>query len=150
MKAGRTSMAVAAMAAVGVFAGASAAYAGGGTGGNGFRASAGPGSVIGSYQLHASGGAAHPNARVQVYYSSANGGTNCAVLLDNEAGDHYMRVTIGGRPEVPVDWASDYGTFSSYAGAVGIRSTNGRCVHVTGTIRDNGRDYDFQAYSWCS
>ena len=132
-----------------MFVGTAAAHAGGGTGGNGFRASACPGGVIGTYQLRDGGGTAHPNARVQVYYSSANGGTNCAVLLDNEAGDHYMRVTIGGRPEVPVNWASDYGTFSSYAGAVGIRSTDGQCVHITGTIRDNGREYDFGAYSWC-
>ncbi|GAA4124293.1 hypothetical protein GCM10022415_30170 [Knoellia locipacati] len=149
MKASRRGMVVAATAAIGVLAGATAAYAGGGTGGNGFRASACPGSVIGTYSLQASGGATHPNARVKVYYSTASGGTNCAVLLDNEAGDHYMRVTIGGRPEVPVDWASDYGTFSSYAGAVGIRNTNGRCVHITGTIRDNGRDYDFGRYAWC-
>lgn len=149
MRAGRISMAVAAMATMGVFAGTTGAYAAGGTSGNGFRASACPGSVIGTYQLHAPGGAAHPNARVKVYYSTNNGGTNCAVLLDNEAGDHWMRVTIGGRPEVPVNSASDYGTFSSYAGAVGIRGTNGQCVHVTGTIRDNGREYDFARYAWC-
>ena len=141
---------MAALATVGLFASSTAAWAAGGTGGNGFRASACPGSVIGSYPLRDGGGTAHPNARVNVYYSTNSGGTNCAVLLDNEAGDHWMRVTIGGRPEVPVNWASDYGTFSSYAGAVGIRDTNGQCVHVTGTIRDNGREYDFSRYAWCS
>lgn len=141
-------MTVAGLAAVGVFASTTAAYAGGGTGGNGFRASACPGSVIGTYAL-TSGFATHPNARVKVYYSSANGGTNCAVLFDNEAGSHFMRVTIASNPERPANSASDYGTFASYAGAVGIRGTDGDCVWITGTIADNGRDDEFARWGWC-
>lgn len=148
MKAVRT-MAVAGLTALGVLASTTAAYAGGGTGGNGFRASGCPGSVLGSYPLKAPNGDAHPTARVKVYYSSTTGGTNCAVLLDNTAGSHYMRVTISDNPERWLNWASDYGTFTTYAGAVGIRRTDGSCVWVTGTIHDNGRDYDFARWGWC-
>lgn len=146
MRATRT-MAVAGLAALGVFASTTAAYAGGGTGGNGFRASGCPGSVLNTYPLK-SGTLAHPTARVKVYYSSANGGTNCAVVLDNKAGSHFLRVVIQNVPERPTNSASDYGTFTTYAGAVGIRNTNGKCVWVTATIRDNGRDYDFARWDW--
>lgn len=149
MKATRT-VAVAGLAAVGLFASSTAAYAGGGTGGNGFRASSCAGNLLGEYRLwRANHTIAHPTARVKVYYSAAGTGSNCVVVLDNTSGSHWMRASIGSYPEAPVNWAADYGTYTTYAGAVGIRGTTGDCVDVEGTIRDNGYEFNFKRWGWC-
>jgi hypothetical protein len=80
--------------------------------------------------------------RLYVYYSSANGGTNCAILRTGGAwygsgGD--LRVEIWksanarGNDAPWPDAAWDDGNYRYYAGAVYITGTNGKCISVVGS-----------------
>ncbi|MFI6647059.1 hypothetical protein ACIBI8_05445 [Streptomyces sp. NPDC050529] len=78
-----------------------------------------------------------------IYYSTANGGTNCIVLVAKKyAGTpHYMYVSLS------VDGRSgtkkDEGRFSSYAGPVTQTNTNGHCV--SSTLWENSPNDEIQA-----
>ncbi|MEV7890748.1 hypothetical protein ACWD3I_42080 [Streptomyces sp. NPDC002817] len=88
-----------------------------------------PGSLIDTYNSPATG---EVWAQLRLYYSSANGGTNCAVLLAKKYyGDvHYMEVgiSISGSSNTKLD----YGAYKYYAGPVSVTSTNGHCIDVGG------------------
>lgn len=64
----------------------------------------------------------------QIYYSSANNGTNCAVLVAKKwAGTKHpmgINLSVDGRAGIQVN----NGMFSSYAGPVTQKNTNGHCV----------------------
>ncbi len=87
-----------------------------------------PGSQIGAYNLIGTNNEVWSTA--YLYYSSAGGGTNCAVLVAKKfAGTrHPMKIGIrignGTRTE-------DEGNFHSYAGPVSKTSTNGRCITLS-------------------
>lgn len=82
-----------------------------------------------------------------LYYSSANGGTNCASLVAKKfAGPrHYMSVgiNVSGRS----GYKEDEGQYSSYAGPVSQTGTDGHCINlllwetVPGVV-DGGRTVD--------
>ncbi|MFJ2949078.1 hypothetical protein ACIO8H_15835 [Streptomyces sp. NPDC087226] len=92
-----------------------------------------PGSLVGTYNTPASG---EVWGQLRVYYSSANGGTNCAVLLAKKyyGSSHYMEVgiNISGR-----SGKLDSGAYQYYAGPVTVTGTNGHCIDVGGG-EDNG------------
>ncbi|WP_411082658.1 hypothetical protein [Streptomyces sp. cmx-18-6] len=86
------------------------------------------GSLVGTYKLKQTNGTVMSTARV--YYSTANGGTNCAT---NTAGLYYGKVTqlsvaiergnLTGRQ-------SDLGDYKYYAGPVRVTGTNGKCINI--------------------
>ncbi|WP_454853110.1 hypothetical protein [Promicromonospora soli] len=91
---------------------------------------------------------------VEIWYSSANGGTNC-VETHNELGyaaytEAYLWVSDPGGART----AWDRGTYSSYAGASYIVNADGHCAKAKGVITYNGRGYAALlpgdgGYSWC-
>ncbi|MFF9689422.1 hypothetical protein [Streptomyces sp. NPDC014623] len=88
------------------------------------------GSLVGQYNIK--DGAGSTWGTINVYYSSANGGTNCAVnVAKRYAGTpHLLEVNLfqGNRK------AEDEGKFSQYAGPVSLTSTNGDCITVSGWV----------------
>ncbi|AZP19360.1 hypothetical protein ACIGMX_12850 [Streptomyces aquilus] len=93
-----------------------------------------PGTLIDTYNTPATG---EVWAQLRLYYSSANGGTNCAVLLAKKyyGTTHYMEVgiNISGSSNNKLD----YGAYKYYAGPVSVTSTNGHCIDLSGA-EDNG------------
>ncbi|MFF7451310.1 MULTISPECIES: hypothetical protein [unclassified Streptomyces] len=87
------------------------------------------GSLVDTYNSPATG---EVWAQLRLYYSSANGGTNCAVLVAKKYyGDlHYMEVgiNISGSSNTKLD----SGAYKYYAGPVSVTSTNGHCIDVGG------------------
>lgn len=83
------------------------------------------GSLVYSKNLTASG---EVWSTFKLYYSSANGGTNCAVLVAKKfAGTrHFMSVSLWVDGRSGTD--TDEGQFSSYAGPVTRTNTNGHCI----------------------
>ncbi|MFK0101677.1 hypothetical protein [Streptomyces sp. NPDC091040] len=79
-----------------------------------------------------------------LYYSSANGGTNCAVLVAKKwAGTrHFMHISIQ-LSGVDSGLKKDEGQFTSYAGPVTLTHTNGHCI--SGTMWENSPDDNTQA-----
>jgi hypothetical protein len=82
--------------------------------------------------------------KLYVYYSSANGGTNCAIA--RKSGAWYgkptdLSVTIWRSSGSPDDlWpyaAWDIGDYKKYAGAAYITGTNGKCIDV---VADSSAD----------
>jgi hypothetical protein len=93
-----------------------------------------PGSLIDTYNTPASG---EVWGQLRLYYSSANGGTNCAVLLAKKyyGTVHYMEVGINISDSS--NTKLDSGAYSHYAGPVTVTSTNGHCIDLGGG-EDNG------------
>lgn len=87
--------------------------------------------------------------KLYVYYSSANGGTNCAIARKSGswAGKStYLSVTIW-RSDVSSEssWpyaAYDFGNYKSYAGAAYITHTNGKCINVIADYGYSKDDFD--------
>lgn len=81
--------------------------------------------------------------RAELYYSSANGGTNCTMVKDLVSGSHWMQayLAVPGAP----DYADDYGKFSEYAGGTFIYPTNGKCVRWGGTLQLGGLLYTYDS-----
>lgn len=120
--------------------------------GNGYVTGYCPGSPIDSgdnTRLYDSSGRVHPTATIRLYYSTLNGGTNCAMVFDNEAGSHAMLAHIADN-KVQESFATDSGTFSTYAGGVAITHMNHSCVAWSGTIDDNGVTYSGGGYGHCA
>lgn len=106
------------------------------TGPNGYITETCPGSVINSGKVPG-----HPTATWNLWYSSANGGTNCVKVYDNTGGSHFMEAMI--RPAGNYhDGARDSGTFTTYAGGSAVKKMAGRCVGMTVAIEDNGKRYE--------
>ncbi|MFF4435044.1 hypothetical protein ACFYZ4_38515 [Streptomyces sp. NPDC001513] len=126
-----TLAALATMTGTAILATAPSAYAGG------YGCS---GSQVGSYDLQGSDGVWSTS---YLYYSSANGGTNCAVLVAKKwAGTrHYMSISM----KVPGKSGpkENEGQFASYAGPVTQTGTNGHCISMI--LWENSPDNDHQA-----
>ncbi|MFJ3941786.1 hypothetical protein [Streptomyces parvus] len=88
------------------------------------------GSLVGQYNIK--GADKSTWGTINVYYSSSNGGTNCAVNVAKKyAGTpHGMEVHLfqGSRR------ADDRGKYSQYAGPVSLTGTNGKCITVSGEV----------------
>jgi hypothetical protein len=69
---------------------------------------------------------------LRLWYSGANGGTNCAKVYDNASGSHSMSVSI--RTQLMPSPVTDSGTFSTYAGGVVVTGTDGLCIYVSGNL----------------
>lgn len=108
-----------------------AAHAAGGTTGNGTL----PGYCAGNYV----GGRTNGPFRLDVFYSSANGGTNCAILYNNAGVRVPMEVKISSTNFVNSAW--DQGNYISYAGRVAINGTAGKCIHLWGGASYRGTYY---------
>ncbi|WP_326844472.1 hypothetical protein OHB33_40635 (plasmid) [Streptomyces sp. NBC_01558] len=69
---------------------------------------------------------------IYVYYSSANGGTNCAVNVAKKyAGQRHLlevRISQGNRAE------KQSGYFYEYAGPVSLTNTDGKCITLAGWV----------------
>lgn len=96
-----------------------------------------PGSLLGGFPLTKNYGSG--SLRLYVYYSSRDGGTNCAILRkggswSGQDGDLYVSIwkTDKGSDARWPDSAYDDGNYRYYAGAVYITGTNGKCVSVWG------------------
>ena len=75
-------------------------------------------------------------AYILVWYSTANSGSYCAKTFDNEAGSHSMSVSIR-RADWRTVW-SDTGTFTTYAGGVGVMGVATKCAEVSGWVTSGG------------
>lgn len=100
-----------------------------------------PGNRVGKYQLY--GGGEVPDhfkhGHIEVWYSSANGGTNCVLVYDDMAGKHWMTVGVrlsSGRKE-----RTDSGRFHTYAGPVKVTKTKGKCISLYGEVKYKGVSY---------
>ena len=77
---------------------------------------------------------------IEVYYSTASGGTNCVKLINKSGRYADMRVKL----EVPANnyaYAQDVGYYRSYAGAVRVHNTNGKCINVWSDVVQSGKYY---------
>lgn len=102
------------------------------------------GSLYGGKDRYGLPASPHPTARWYLYYSPNDGGTNCLIVRDNMAGSHLMSAAISDGPMYMgkySSWATDQGTYSTYAGAVGVRGMKGKCVGWEARITDNGWMY---------
>jgi hypothetical protein len=77
---------------------------------------------------------------LRLYYSSANGGTNCAILYDVAPGAHAMTVTLK-RADLSYQ-GSDSGTFETYAGGVAVTGAARQCVYTSGTLSMGSHSVD--------
>lgn len=84
-----------------------------------------PGALVGTYDVG-------DTARMEIWYSPANGGTNCfkTVSAGDKSQKRFLRVwgaAVGS--DQPAN--SDEGFYSHYAGPVTITGTAGKCISVT-------------------
>jgi hypothetical protein len=104
------------------------------------------GSRIDSMPLKAGSASA---GRAELWYSAANGGTNCVIVYDNLAGSHVIgayidRGNAGGWDK------SDVGTYQYYAGPISLTNMSGTCVSWGGNMYVGNSYYSaFQFNSHC-
>ncbi|MFD6193630.1 hypothetical protein [Streptomyces sp. NPDC060275] len=102
------------------------------------------GNLVGTYDVRTGGGTKY--GVINVYYSSANGGTNCAAVVDTYWGTGTTKNmiasiwkckagTVPGGGTCSIDTQdNDNGYYSWYAGPVTVTGTASRCISVWGTI----------------
>lgn len=80
--------------------------------------------------------------RVELWYSSINGGQNCVMTYDNNnRASAYMRarLVVDLNNNRTADWSTesseDKGTYTTYAGGAYVNGTNGHCVSILGYVR---------------
>ncbi|MFF1833776.1 hypothetical protein ACFVXE_06175 [Streptomyces sp. NPDC058231] len=90
------------------------------------------GSLIDQYNIKDSAGSTW--GTINLYYSTANGGTNCAVNVTKKyvGTPHHMEVHLFQGSRVK----NDSGTYSQYAGPVSLTGTDGDCISVSGEVDD--------------
>lgn len=81
---------------------------------------------------------------VELWYSSANGGTNCVMTYDDSDGPAWMStsVKLSEWSEYP---GADNGYYNTYAGPYSITGTNGHCVSFYGSIDKYGNTYSYKS-----
>ncbi|WP_030269543.1 hypothetical protein [Streptomyces sp. NRRL B-24484] len=105
------------------------------------------GNLVDSYDLKTDNGTGTKYGELYLYYSSANGGTNCAAAVDTHFGSgvtKYQSVFIwrcvaGTKAGEFCDYDksdSNDGTFAWYAGPAKITGTANRCIMVYGRVDD--------------
>ncbi|MDO0934664.1 hypothetical protein QQY66_24380 [Streptomyces sp. DG2A-72] len=103
------------------------------------------GNLIDTYDVKTSGGVKY--GVVYLYYSTANGGTNCAVTVDTYFGTSttkHMAIFIGrcaagsveGQSCSQDQYTSDSGRYTSYAGPRSVTGAASRCVTLNGVIHN--------------
>ncbi|MCI3226289.1 hypothetical protein [Streptomyces sp. NP-1717] len=102
------------------------------------------GSLIDTYNVSTSGGTKY--GEIQLYYSTANGGTNCAVTVDTYFGSsvkkpiriHIIRCEASAPPgaycAASGGSVQDWDSYYTYAGPVSVTSMSGRCVRLSGGV----------------
>lgn len=90
-----------------------------------------PGSLVDEFPKSMTNRAGQTAGRVELYYSPANGGTNCLIVRDGDNDDtrHFISATL--RREDLSYRGEDSGNYKHYAGGVLVPQANGRCVYVT-------------------
>ncbi|MGI5377110.1 hypothetical protein ACQEV2_23270 [Streptomyces sp. CA-251387] len=93
-----------------------------------------PGSQIDTYNIKDENGSTWGS--IYLYYSSANGGTNCVINMTKKyAGQrHYMDVKLWHSS----DDDKDEGYFYEYAGPALVTNSNGKCITLSGWVADPG------------
>lgn len=91
------------------------------------------GSMVAGFPKVLSNQLGETQGRLELRYSSATGGTNCAILYDMASGSHQMSVTIR-RADLSYS-GSDSGMYSTYAGGVAVTGAASRCIYVSGFLR---------------
>ncbi|MDH6189176.1 hypothetical protein EES44_24550 [Streptomyces sp. ADI96-15] len=80
-----------------------------------------PGTRVGTYRLSTS-------SHIEIYYSPANGGTNCVTTVSEKTSRRYLHVwaTVVGTDKIN----SDEGLYRSYAGPITFTGAAGHCISV--------------------
>ncbi len=68
---------------------------------------------------------------LRLWYSNANGGTNCAKVTSDGAPARSISVSIWTSGGTPV---TDSGPYHEYAGGVVLTGTAGKCVYLSGNL----------------
>jgi hypothetical protein len=76
---------------------------------------------------------------LRVYYSSSQGGTNCANLINNSGRSRNLRIYLSF-PDADAGGAWDQGRYSRYAGSVLLKGTSGICIDLFNVV--DGREYN--------
>ncbi|MFC8532656.1 hypothetical protein ACFUJY_01665 [Streptomyces sp. NPDC057249] len=101
------------------------------------------GSLIDTYNVNTSSGTKY--GEIKLYYSTANGGTNCAVTVDTYFGSSVkkpIRINIirceasasAGSYCAAAGSMDDWDEYYTYAGPVSVTSMSGRCVRLSGSV----------------
>ncbi|MFF6995230.1 hypothetical protein ACFY93_09760 [Streptomyces sp. NPDC008313] len=92
------------------------------------------GSRVGTYNIKNTDGSTWGS--IYLYYSSASGGTNCAVNAAKKyAGQRHLlevRISSGSQAD------SDDGIYTEYAGPVKLTHMDGKCVTLSGWVTAPG------------
>ncbi len=93
------------------------------------------------------GGKSNGGFRLDVFYSSSNGGTNCAILYNNTGVRVPMQLKIESFDYR--DYALDTGNYVSYAGRVAIGGTARECIRIWAGATYGGRYYNLDTQGFC-
>ena len=85
-------------------------------------------------------------SNIQIWYSSANGGTYCAKTYDNLSGSHHIEVVVR-RGDWTTNWY-DSGTYTTYAGGIEVFGAATKCVYFFGRVTVNGVNYESRPKTW--
>jgi hypothetical protein len=146
---------VAGLVVVSIFASAPSASAAAPPAGYGGPVNSCGGTFVGSSYLYDNGGAGSRTlgSQLHIWYSTAGGGTYCAMTFDNLSGSHHMEVQLR-RQGWTTPW-QDSGTYSTFAGGIQHFGSNGNCVFFFGRVTVNGVNYETKfglrapAHSYC-
>ena len=105
-----------------------------------------PGGLVAGFPKYLTNSQGDQQGRLFLYYSSANGGTNCAKVYDDASGSHNMSVRMR-RDDLSYQ-GSDSGYYSTYAGGVLVTSSNGKCIYVSGTLSMGSHSINQFRGSW--
>lgn len=89
--------------------------------------------------------------RVELWYSTASGGTNCVLTYNTVSGSPFtsIHLFVDDNNDGYVDRvAYDQGNYSSYAGASYLTGTDGNCVQVSGTVHVSSSRTDTYESGW--
>lgn len=104
-----------------------------------------PGSSVSGFPKVLTNRLGDTQGSVHLYYSSVNGGTNCALVYDNASGSHQMSVTLR---RANLSYAgSDSGVYTTYAGGVAVTGTADTCVYLSASLQMGPYSVDRFSYS---
>ncbi|MDO9356910.1 MAG: hypothetical protein Q7T55_24650 [Solirubrobacteraceae bacterium] len=90
-------------------------------------------------------GAGKKRGHVELWYSTADGGTNCVQTYDDAGGKREMSATlvVQDRPT-----SSDTATYEYYAGGAAVTQTAGQCVQWGGYVWFGKTHYGYTNDRW--
>ena len=101
------------------------------------------GSKLESKPLTGPGG--KTRGHVELWYSSADGGTNCVITYDDASGSRLMSATLVVQDR---NTASDTKTYEHYAGGAAVTQTNGKCVQWGGYVFFGKKQFGYINDRW--